>query len=128
MNAAMFSMAHRVWPCNMFTQNTWPMLFTKFYGNSTFMVIVWILVKNSGVHLGCLWQKHGAKKLAMSTEWMQDICIFSNVFPVSSGISSSVFLRKKKCPVLCTNILWEHISCFCSRMVCNCDNMQYNDW
>jgi hypothetical protein len=41
------------------------------------MVIVGILVKNSGGHLDCLWQnmikKHGAKKLAMSTEQMQDI-------------------------------------------------------
>ena len=51
--------------------------FTKFCGNSAFMVIVGILVKNSGGHLDCLWQnmikKHGAKKLAMSTEQMQDI-------------------------------------------------------
>ena len=51
-----------------------PYVFYQVYGNSTFMVIVWILVKNSGVHLDCLWQKHeqknGAKKLVMSTEQM----------------------------------------------------------
>ena len=51
---------------------------TKFYGNSTFMVIVWILVKNSGVHLDCLWQKQGTKKFAMSTKWMEEI--FSSMF------------------------------------------------
>ena len=76
-----------------------PMFFTKFYGNSTFMAIAWILVKNSGVHLGCLWQKHEQKT------WCQKIShvyrmdarfIFSNVFPVSSGISSWVFFEKKK--------------------------------
>ena len=51
-----------------------PYVFYQVCGNSTFMVIVWILVKNSGVHLDCLWQKHeqknGAKKLVMSTEQM----------------------------------------------------------
>ena len=34
--------------------------------------------KNSGVHLDCLWQNHGAKKLVMSTEWMEDL--FSPMF------------------------------------------------
>ena len=69
-----FHAEHQVQPCNMFTQNTCPMFFTKFYGNSTFMAIVWILVKNSGVVYGKnLNKKHGAKKLAMSTKQMQDI-------------------------------------------------------
>ena len=109
-----FCTEHRVQPCNMFAQNTCPMFFTKFYRNSTLMVMAWILVENSGVHLDCLWQKPEQKT------WCQKISnvyqtdaryIFSNVFPVSSGRTSLVFL-KKKCPVLCANILWEHISCF----------------
>ena len=89
---------------------------TKFYGNSTFMVIVWILVKNSGVHLDCLWQKHEQRTWCQKVSnvyWTNARYIFSNVFLCPQGEhTSSAFVRRKKSPVLCTNILWEHISCF----------------
>ena len=109
-----FHMEHGVQPCNMFGQNIRSMFFTKFYGNSTFMVIAWILVKNIGVHLDCFWQKHGAKKLAMSTKWMQDI--FSPMFCLcSQGEDLQCFCGKKISPVLCANILREHICHFQGR-------------
>jgi hypothetical protein len=57
--------------------------------------------------------KTWCQKLAMSTKWMQDI--FSAMFSyILREIIFSVF-EGKKCPVLCTNILQEHISCFHGR-------------
>jgi len=125
-----FCTEHRVRPCNMFAQNTCPMFFTKFYRNSTLMVMAWILVKNSGVHLDCLWQKPEQKT------WFQKIsnvyqtdarCIFSNVFPVSSGRTSLVFLKKNV--QFCVQTFYENIfPVFISRIVCDCDDMWYDDW
>ena len=81
-----FCAENQVQPCNMFAQNTCPIFLTKFYGNFKFMVIVWILVKNSGVHLDCLWQKHKQKHGDKNYQCLLNDAryIFYNVFPVSS--------------------------------------------
>ena len=56
-------------------------------------------------------KKHGAKKLAMSTEWMQDL--FSPMFFLCpQGYHLGCFWEEKNVQFCAQNILWEHISCF----------------
>ena len=94
-----FHAEHWVWLCNMFAQNTCPMLFTKFYGNSTFIskIMEFILI----VYSKNMNNKDGAKKLAMSTKQMQDIfspmfsCVLrENIFSVLSiQFCAQTFMR-----------------------------------
>ena len=70
------------------------------------------MVKNSGVHLDCLWQKHEQKTQCqkISNVYQTDPrYIFSNVFPLSPGRTSSVFLRGKKNVQFCVQTFYENI-------------------